>query len=405
MAKRPIPRKGADGNYHAWPIVGTKPNGRPDQRHINRASYEEVDDEITRLLAAKRAGTVTKAGPKPTVAEWLETFLTDIAPRRCSPDTIRQCRAYIKNWVGPTFGIVRVDDLRADQLDALYVKMGNKGRAVSTQANVHGFLSRAMEAARRRGLVEQNVCTLTDAPTEDRDATDIPYFDMDTAKRILGHVADRSNGARWSVALALGLRQGEALGLRWEFVDFGKREIRVWWQLKQRRYVHGCRTPCANKPSRCPAALIPLRAGEVQLHGGLILKRPKSKSRRTIPIPGPLLLELEAHKEKQAKAREAAGNLWHDHDLVFATEVGAPFQPNQDWKLWQRILKELKIPAGRVHDLRHTAGTLLLALGVDIRVVQEILGHSDIRMTQRYTHVASEMAKTATDSIGRALWQ
>ncbi|GAA4749083.1 hypothetical protein GCM10023199_30290 [Actinomycetospora chibensis] len=89
---------------------------------------------------------------------------------------------------------------------------------------------------------------------------------------------------------------------------------------------------------------------------------------------------------------------------MFATETGRPVDPRRDWAEWKTILREAGVREVRVHDMRHTAGTLLVAQGVHIRAVQEILGHSDVRTTQGYTHIGSEVARDAARRMDSALW-
>ena len=121
-------------------------------------------------------------------------------------------------------------------------------------------------------------------------------------------------------------------------------------------------------------------------------------------IPEPLIPLLKAHKAAQAAERLAAGTVWEDWDLVFCRPDGRPIDPRDDWGAWRSLLEDADISHARLHDARHTAATLLLEQGVDIRVVQEILGHSSLAVTKRYTHVTSRLARDAADRMGRALW-
>jgi site-specific recombinase XerD len=98
-----------------------------------------------------------------------------------------------------------------------------------------------------------------------------------------------------------------------------------------------------------------------------------------------------------------AGQDWED-DLVFCQPNGRPIDPRDDWEDWKKLLATAGVRDARVHDGRHTAGTLLIEMGVHVCTVQEILGHSDIRVTQRYTHVASPMVRDAARHMGQALW-
>jgi len=241
------------------------------------------------------------------------------------------------------------------------------------------------------------------------DATVEPLT-LGEARRIIELSADRRNGTRWSVALGLGLRQGEALGLCWQYVDLDAGTLMVRWQLQRLAWQHGCADPhlCGKYQHRddCPAdctghgRACPQRTG-----GGLRLTELKSdKSRRTIAIPPPLVAALRAHRTAQLEERMTVGPAWEDHDFVWCQANGRPIGNHADWAEWKALLKAAGIRDARVHDARHTAATLLLAQGVDQRVVMEILGHSQISMTSKYAHVLPQVMTDAADRIGQALW-
>ncbi|MEV4345967.1 tyrosine-type recombinase/integrase [Actinoplanes sp. NPDC049596] len=95
---------------------------------------------------------------------------------------------------------------------------------------------------------------------------------------------------------------------------------------------------------------------------------------------------------------------WQDHGLVFTEEDGRPVDPKHDYLAWRQLLADSEVPEIKLHAGRHTAATILIALGTGIEVVQEILGHSDSRTTRGYVHIASEMARAATQRMGGALF-
>ncbi|GGL18256.1 tyrosine-type recombinase/integrase [Mangrovihabitans endophyticus] len=149
---------------------------------------------------------------------------------------------------------------------------------------------------------------------------------------------------------------------------------------------------------------LPLRSGEIVVKGGLILKPPKGKSKGTVPLPAEFVAELRTHREVQDLERMMAGAAYAAHGLVFADRMGGPVSPEADWREWQQLEAEAGIEGMyRPHDARHFAATFLLAQGVDVRVVQQILRHSSVRVTEGYAHVASAMARDAADRMGRAL--
>jgi integrase len=184
------------------------------------------------------------------------------------------------------------------------------------------------------------------------------------------------NSARWTVALAVGLRQSEALGLRWADVDLEKGALSV------RRGLH--------------------RVGGQ----GMVYEEPKAdRSRRTVALPAQLVEALRAHRAAQLEERIAAGPVWQDHDLVFAQPNGRPIERKSDWRSWKALLREADVREVRLHDGRNTAATLLLSEGVHPRVVMEVLGHAQMRTTtDTYSHVMPALGRDAADRMGNALW-
>lgn len=396
--RRPTARQGRDGYWHVWVTVGTKPNGRPEQRHISRPTQREAEDAADELLDQLRtAGAVPKAG-KLTVQQWMETYLDTIAPRRCNSGTVYDYRSKMRNWVYPEHGARRLDKLTPEHLDAVYTAMTKAGKAPSHQLKVHRILSRALEIAMRRGHVVRNVAKLIDPPSVDE--AKVEAMAEQYARAVLELVRDRRNGLRWSAAFALGLRQGEALGLRWnvdgqDLVDVDAGVIHVWWQLRRRIYEHGCGGTCGRKRG----AECPQRSG-----GGLQFVKTKGKSRRTIPIPPQLLPAFKAHRKAQRKERMRLRGKWTEHEVLFATEDGRLIDPRDDYDEWVAILQEAGVPHKKLHIMRHSAATMLLAQGVDIRTVQKILGHRDIRTTQGYTQGADELMAEAVSKLGGHLF-
>jgi integrase len=128
------------------------------------------------------------------------------------------------------------------------------------------------------------------------------------------------------------------------------------------------------------------------------------KSRRTIALPPQLVAALKAHRAAQLHERMPAGPAWQEGDFVWCQPNGRPIGSHADWDEWRTLLQAAGTRLVRVHDARHTAATLLLAQGVDQRVVMEILGHSQISMTSRYAHVLPQVMADAAERIGQALW-
>ena len=198
------------------------------------------------------------------------------------------------------------------------------------------------------------------------------------ARQILCAVSGDRLEALYALTLALGLRQSEALGLRWDDIDLEAGSLSVRRTLQR-------------------------AGGEFRFFD---TKTPRS--RRTVGLADPLGEQLRAHRLRQLEERLAAGGAWQGErrgDLVFTTELGGPLGNYVVTRHFQRLLEVAGLPRMRFHDLRHAAATVMLTLGVQARVVMETLGHSQISTTMdRYSHVIPELQRDASERVGAALW-
>jgi integrase len=310
-----------------------------------------------------------------TVAEWLAVYLEQVARPKVRPRTLDLYASNIDRHIVPAIGRYRLDKLRPAHLVALYNTKAAEGLSGASLRHIHAVIRRALNVAVRWQLIAVNPATLVDAPQGVQH--EISPLTVVEARRLIEAAEGDRMRARWLVGLALGLRQGEALGLRWEDVDVDARLLRVRRALQRRR------------------------------GGGLVFAEPKTqRSKRVIPLPAQLVAALEDHHDQQARERAVAGSLWRDSGCVFTTPVGTPVDPRNDFREFRKLLARAGLPPVRLHDLRHTAASLLLAQHVPARVVMEILGHSQIALTMNtYSHVAPEVSREAADRMARALWQ
>jgi integrase len=349
-------------------------NGRRRRKYVFAKKRREAASKLREAANARDAGTLITSQRIQTMAEWMTFWVESIAAAKIRPSTLDTYRGYIRNRIVPALGHHRLDKLQPEHLEAFYRQSLNEGLAPATVLQMHRVLSRALKVAMRRGRVGRNVATLVDAPTVRR--AEVVPLTASEARRILAAAANDRNAARWSVALALGLRQGEALGLRWDDLDLEHATLTVRRALQRRR------------------------------GGGLVMVEPKSAAgRRTMVLPQPLVTSLRRHRTAQRAERLAAGSLWNDTGLVFTTPIGTPIDPSSDNGIWHKLLRRAGVRRARLHDARHTAATLLLAQGVPARVAMQILGHSQITLTLgTYSHVVPELAHDAAQRMANVLW-
>ena len=197
------------------------------------------------------------------------------------------------------------------------------------------------------------------------------------------------------MALALGLRQGEALGLKWSDLALSRGVLQVRESRPRPRYGHGCpgSGSCGRTPGRCPDRIqVNDRAATKSLAG-----------RRVIGLREPLVELLTEHRRAQEGEREAARQLRQDGGWVFASEVGRPIMPSTDCHAWKSPLRKAGVREGRLHDARHTAATVLLVLGVPERTVMDVMGWSSTAMAARYQHVTDPIQREVASRVGGLL--
>ena len=365
--------KGADGRWHGYVSVGFTVDGKPDRRHVTGKTRAVVVEKVRALERKRDAGLITAAS-SPTIGEWLEHWVTTIAPRRVRQRTLESYESAVRGRLVPGIGRHRIDRLRPEHLDQLYTDLLDAHYSPATVLRYHRILSRALTVAVQRGHVPRNVAALVDPPAQ-RQSELATALDIGEARAVLEAAAHLRNSARWTVALALGLRQSEALALQWKDIDL------LTGTLTVRRSTHRVRG------------------------GGLVCEEPKTRrSQRTLALPLPLVAALHAHKAAQLGERMLAGSEWQDEDLVFAQPNGRPIDKKTDNDDWTRLLKAAGVRHVRLHDGRHTAATLLLSENVHPRVVMDLLGHSQMRTTMDiYSHVMPALAREAADRMSALL--
>nr|WP_325050202.1 tyrosine-type recombinase/integrase [Amycolatopsis panacis] len=405
--------------------MGFKDNGEPDRRHVEREDEGDVIAAVRELERQRDAGTALKAGSRAwTVETWLTHWVETIAAPSVRENTAAGYRTAVYRHLIPGLGAHRLRRLEPEHLEKLYSKMTAAGLKPGTAHQVHRTAKTAFKIAGDRGHMTKNPASLAKPPRVDED--EIIPFTPDEGKRIIAAAEKRRNGARFVVALALGLRRGEALGLKWSRVDRDAGLLRTPRQLQRYAWKHGCEDPhacgerlhkrkpcpsgCRRHKRACPPVCPPDCAGHAascpRRHGGGLREVDvKSKAgRRTVGIPGPLLAMLKRQKAAQDAEREFAGTLWHEGDWVFAQPTGYPIDPRIDHDEWKALLAEAKVRDARLHDARHTAATMLLVLKVPLPAIMEVMGWGDAGVAKRYVHVPSEVVTSVAGQVGDFLW-
>ncbi|RPK38634.1 tyrosine-type recombinase/integrase [Streptomyces sp. ADI93-02] len=387
---------GKDGRWHGYVTVGTKDDGSPDRRHISRKTRPDVTKAVRELERQRDKGAVRKAGQNWTLETWLVHWVENIAAPNVSENTIDGYRVAVNHHLIPGLGAHRLEKLEPEHLERFYKKMQDNGSAAGTAHQTHRTVRTALNEAVRRGHLTVNPATIAKGPRVEEE--EVEPYSVEEVQRLLAEAHKHRNTARWVIALALGLRQGEVLGMQWTDVDFELDVIRVRRGRLRPRYQHGCGDRCGRKPGFCPQKINTRRE----------TKTVKSRAgQRPIGVPGELMELLRQHKGEQDREQKRARDLWTEKGYVFTSPTGEPLNPNTDFHKWKDLLKAAGVRDGRLHDARHTAATVLLILGVSDAVVDGIMGWEpgkSARMRRRYQHLTSRVLKDTADKIGGLLW-
>jgi integrase len=296
---------------------------------------------------------------------WLEE---SIEARGSSPNTVDNYRWAVDRHIKPALGTRRLRDLSPDEVDSLLRAKTQEGLAHSSLMRIRAVLVQALRFGERYGYVGRNVAQLVDLPPAPR--REGRSLTVEQSERLLLAAKGERLEAAIVTGLMLGLRPGELLGLTWTAVDFNVNRLTILRALKRER-------------------------------GVLIIGDPKTpRSIRTLDMPQQVSAALKSHRRRQAADRLAAGRLWNDHDLVFASEVGTPVDPSNFRRAFGRIAEHANLGHWHPHELRHTAASLLSASGVPLESVADVLGHASPRTTfEIYRHQVTRSIDAAASSM------
>ncbi len=371
-----------DGRWQGSIQTGYDPEtGRPRRKYFYGKGQKEVLQKMRKIIPEVQAGTYREPS-KLTVAEWFTTWLNDYMKTSLRPTTWESYRYQVDGHIIPALGHLRLPQLQTAQIQRLYNEKLAGGRldgkpgglSPKSVKYIHTVIHSALEQARKEGMIKINPAGAVKLPQQEK--PEIKYLSAAEAAIFLATAKDSKHFAAFFLALNTGMRRGELLGLRWQDLDLAACQLTV-------------------------------KQGLVRVSGqGLVFQEPKTKlSNRVINIGPAVVQVLKEHKKKQAEARLMAGGAYDEKglDLVFANELGEPICPRAFTRVFERLIKKAGLDV-TFHGLRHTFATIALEQGVDVKTIQETLGHHSAAFTMDvYSSVTAKMKKEAADRVGDLL--
>ena len=361
----------------SWQIRYERLTDQPGRRkylsETVRGTRRDAERVLRERLASLESGTYIPKHQE-TVAEFLERWLQTYVTTNTMPATQYGYRNKIQRYLLPTIGAIRLQRLTSRHIETIYSGMiKEQGLSPTTVLQTHRILKEALSHAVRWELLLKNPADPVIPPRVNRRTLEI--WARDEIRRFF----ETSNASPYRdffhLAVLTGMRRSEVVGLQWQSVDLSAGAIRVVQTL---HYI----------PKQ-----------------GFVKSDPKTpKARRLINLGAEGINLLHSIRGAQLESRLAAGDLWRETGYVFTNELGGPLLPEAVSRNFALLVRNAKLPPMRLHDLRHTFATLLLAGDVNLKVVAELLGHSTITTTADiYSHVLPPIRRDAADVIEKQL--
>jgi len=363
-------RQRKDGTWEARYTTGRNPaTGKQVQKSVYGKTQGEVRKKLAKITVDLDMGVYTEPS-NISMSAWVDIWLEEYVKNNVKTSTFnlyaKMCNIYIK----PHISAVKLVKLNAIAIQKLYNDLhrgiGEKtGLAPKTVQNVHGVLHKALQQAVKMGYIRTNpadACVLPRIVKKDikpLDNLQIAAF----MEAIKGHQFE----TLYFVTLFTGIRQSEALGLRWQCVDFDNGTILINAQL------------LLNKSTN-----------------EYYLETTKNSKPRLITPTSFVMKSLAEYKTKQEGWRAWVDDAWTESDYVFTNELGENLKHSTIYKSYKRIVKDIGVPNARYHDLRHSYAVVSLMSGDDVKTVQENLGHHTAAFTlDVYGHVTEDMKRSS----------
>jgi integrase len=335
---------------------------------LSRQRAKEKIEKLPKLPGNKNSLPQSKIALGKYLLEWLE----EEHKHQIAHSTWKRYRALATHHIVPVIGQIPLRKIVPTDIQLVLTTMREGGQSPRSQQQARALLSVALGEAENNEYIPSNPVKKVRIPVNK--TREIEPLTIEEVKRLLETYKETYMSARLNIALLCGLRQGEALGLRWQDVDLVNGVLEVRNQIQ-------------------------MIDGKLQLTG---LKT--ERSRRSLVLTTGSLESLKSHKEIIHQMKCLYGIDWQESDLVFPSGDGSPKQATIDFNDWKRALRLCGIRPRRLHDARHTAATLMYGQEVGIEVISRALGHSSSAITSKlYVHSAIQPLRLAAEKMENLL--
>lgn len=375
--------KTADGRWRGVVDLGWDEGGRR-RKYVSGATQAEV---LERLRRAQREAEVgVTADDRLTVGAFLDRWVSTNLPGNVSGTTLDDYGHTVRLHLTPALGRKRLARLTVADVDEVWADKRKAGYKPNSVRIMRAVLRRALGQAEREGLLSRNVAALSAPPRVSQ--PEGRALSVKQAKQLLEAAQGHRLEAAFLLLLSYGLRRGELLGLAWADLDRERRTLEVRRAVRRRKSAR-------NEASSYPGGVVSrVEVAELKTR----------QSRRVLYLTDGVLAALESHALAQGEERAQAGELWVESGLIFTSLVGTPIDPDNFAKAFVRLCRSAGLGHWHPHEARHSAASVMLAQGVPLEVVSEVLGHSSIAITKDvYGHLVEGAKRSAAERMADVL--
>jgi integrase len=338
------------------------------QTETVKGSRREAERVLRERLAALDKGEFIPKSSE-TVGSYLQSWLDGYGRTNITPRTLWGYQGYITRYITPTIGNIPLQKLQPGQIQKVYADMLERGLSHTTVIQLGWILHRAFAIAVKEGKLLRNPVDATTLPKKQH--VELKMWDSHTLEKFMEVARDSRFYDVFGLDLVTGLRRSELCGLKWENVDLLAGRLSVVSTIQR---ITGL---------------------------GLVEGKPKTdRSRRSIPLSDTAIQMLHDVRGRQNLLGAEFGNEWNPKGYVFCQVTGEPPAPDMITKEFTAIVRKAGLPHLTLHGLRHMVATLLLKSGENPKIVQELLGHSNIAITMdTYSHVLPGMLDKAVRTL------
>jgi integrase len=370
----------ADGR---WVGVVSLEGGK--RKYLYGTTADEVQEKLSRAQTQK-LDNVPFTDERLTIAHWLNTWLRNVKPPATSPKTWITYEGFVRRHLIPGLGHIRLTKLQPQHVRNFLDEKLDSGLSARSVKHLRATLRAALNQAMNDDLIQRNAAAKVKPP--EIQPRNLDVYSPSEACKLLKTIQGHRLEALFTAAIGLGLRMGECLGLQWSDINFERGLLTVRHNLQRVKRV---------------------RRGDVIKEGEAkterLLGQPKGKKVHSLRLPAVVLDALLLHQTRQEEERSLAGSSWKGGGgYVFTSSVGTPLEQRRLDRIFKELCDGADLRRIRFHDLRHSAASILISLGVHPKAIQELLRHSSIQLTMdTYGHLLEQVQQETADKMDQIL--